>query len=431
MDQAAGASQHPASYWAATAVGDRDRPELDGDLSVDVAVIGGGFTGLSAAYHLQELGLKAAVLEQHRVGWGASGRNAGMLIPGFKYGFAELAQRWGLEGARALLRLKLESADLVEQIITRHNIACHWRRCGSLAAAWKPSHMEELREAQRFNAQQLGYETWIVEKDDLATELDSPVYHGGKVDPHACGFHPLNYALGLARAVEERGGLIFHGSPVRGLQRAGDDWVLQTPRGRVRARHVVVGTNGHTPPVVPRLHRSIMPVGNNVIVTQPLDEELARRLIPNDRMVYDTKRLLYYFRLTPDRRMLFGGRGVLSGREGPPSFRVLQRAMTRIFPDLAGARIEYAWGGYTGFTLDFLPHIGRTRDGIWFALGYCGSGAALSTMMGRLLALDIAGRERSRYPLEELDLKPIPLYGARGLVLRAATLYFKWRDYVD
>lgn len=431
MDEITAASNHPPSYWAATSVGDRERPELDGDLAVDVAVIGGGFTGLSAAYHLQELGLRAAVLEQARVGWGASGRNAGMLIPGFKYGFAELAQRWGLEGARALLRLKLDAADLVEQIVTRHDIDCHWRRCGSAAAAWKPSHMEELRAAQRFNAEQLAYQTWIVERADLAGELDSPVYHGAKIDPHACGFHPLNYALGLAAAVEERGGLVFHGSPVQRLERTGSGWTLRTPRGQVRAGHVVVATNGYTPPAVPRLHRSIMPVGNNVIVTEPLDEELARRLIPHDRMVYDTKRLLYYFRLTPDRRMLFGGRGVLSGREGPPSFRVLHRALGRIFPDLARARIDYAWGGYTGFTLDFLPHIGRTVDGVWFALGYCGSGAALSTMMGRLLALDIVGRDRTRYPLENLDLRPIPLHGGRALVLQAATLYFKLRDYLD
>lgn len=419
---------HARSYWAATAVGYRERPALDGEVEVDVAVVGGGFTGLSAAYHLCGYGYRVAVLERHRVGWGASGRNAGFLLTGYKWSYATLARRFGLDGARAMLRFQLDAIDLVEEIVTRHRIPCDFRRCGAVVAAHRPRALEALRRAQAFKADALGYETWVLDRHAMAEELGSPHYWGALVDPHGAAFHPLNYALGLAAAVEERGGQIFEDSPVIAVEGRTGAFVLRTPQGRVRATHVVVGTDGYTPEVFPPLFRSVVGVGNNVIVTEPLDPELAGRLIPKDRVVYDTKRLVWYFRLTPDRRLLFGGRGVLSGREGPPSFERLRQAMGTVFPELRGCRIEFAWGGIVGFTRDFLPHIGRTEDGIHFALGYCGIGAAASTLMGKLLAQNIRGEDRQRYPLEALPLRPIPLHGQRAFLIAVATLYFKLLD---
>lgn len=419
---------HGDSYWAATANADRVRPPLASELQVDVAVIGAGFTGLSAAYHLQQAGVSTAVLEQQRVGWGASGRNGGHLLPGFKHGFRQLAEAWGLDAARQMLEMARAALDLVERLVHEHGIECSYARCGNLWAAHKPRHVERFKRDQEFLAERLGYETWVLERGEMHRELGTDRYHGVHVDPHGASFHPLNFTLGLADVVERLGGRLYDRTPVTGIAKRGGGFVLTTPEGRVRAAHVIVATNAYTSRLTPRLWASVAPSRSNIIVTEPVDPGLLDRLIPNRRVTSDTKRLLYYFRPTPDGRVLFGGRGSLREDANAPLYERLRAGLLSVFPELKDYRIAFRWGGLVAMTRDRFPHIGTTEEGLHFALGYCGRGAAMAVLMGRLLALNVRGEARRRYPVEELALPRIPFPALRGVAVRVAGACYALAD---
>ena len=391
---------------------------------VEVAVVGGGYTGLAAALALARRGARVAVLERHRIGWGASGRNVGFVLPGFQAGLAELTARLGEERARRLWGMSVEAVECLERLIAAEAIACNWSRCGSVVLAARPAHLARLDEERRCLARVAGHQTELLGPSEIGREIGSGVYHGGLVDRTAGALHPARYCAGLAAAAERAGAALHEGAEVVRIRRRGDGHEVQTSRGGLPASEVLVATDGYTGVPFGRLRRGVVPVGSYMVATAPLGPELAARLVPGGRVLSDTRRLLHYFRLSPDRRMVFGGRAAMVPLGTPRAARALGRAMRERFPALAATPVDYAWSGSVGFTRDRLPHAGRS-DGVYYALGYCGHGVALATWLGGRMAAAIAGTEE----LPELGPLPaIPLYGGRPWFLPLVDAYYRVCD---
>ncbi len=378
------------SYYLATGADAPRRPQLMGETTADVCVVGGGCTGLSAALHAAEQGLSVVLLEGGRVGWGASGRNGGQIIPGLRKGALELIARYGPSEARALFDLALEARGLALDLIDRHGIACDLKLTGHLAAAAKPSDMEHYAQEVDALAQAMDYpHARLVSKADMADELTSPGYYGGLIDALGGHYHPLNYTIGLARAAEAAGVAIYEMSPALRVRQTAAGVRVETARGAITAAKVILAGDallGET--VAPRIASHIMPVANYIVATEPLDDPAA--LIPQDRAVSDSRFVVNYFRLTVDGRMLFGGGERYSTRPPRDIAAFAGQHMRRVFPQLANARIDYAWGGLVSVTRTRLPHLGR-EGGLYFAHGYSGLGAILSTLAGKLMARAIVG----------------------------------------
>jgi gamma-glutamylputrescine oxidase len=375
------------SYYAATANQVPARPVLAGEVRVDACVVGGGFTGLSAALHLAERGYKTLLLESHRVGWGASGRNGGQLNTGLRKGPADLVAMFGPEDARRLFHLAEESRALVRERVARHAIACDLK-AGSLYVAykrgdpeWMATEVETLREA-------FGYPgAALLSKAEVEERLGSRRYFGGMADSGAGHLHPLNFALGLAAAAEAAGARICEESAALSLE-PGE---VKTASGLVKARYILLGCNAYLGGLEPRIAGKIMPISNFIVATEPLGEAGARALIRDDVAVCDTKFVVDYFRCSADHRLLFGGGETYSRREPRDIAGFVRPYMLAVFPQLAGKRIDHAWGGQLAITMNRLPHLGRLPGDIYFAQGYSGQGVSLSTLAGKLMAEAIAG----------------------------------------
>jgi glycine/D-amino acid oxidase-like deaminating enzyme len=402
----------------------RDIPDLPA--RTDVAIVGGGYTGLAAARALARRGVDATVLEQHTFGWGASGRNGGFVLPGYKPEMEELADRLGAERAAHMFRLSLEAIQTLSNLISEEGISCGFTRCGAVTLAAKPGHMRGLDQSGRFMREQLGYETELLGRDELAREIESPRYHGGLLDPGGCSLQPAQYAWGLAQAAERAGARLLEGSQVQRIRRIHGAFEVTTTRGTVRAREVFAATNGYTPPALGPLRRRVIPIGSYQIATAPLDEEQAQRLVPRNRVFSDTKNLLYYFRLSPDRRMVFGGRASFTPTGTRRSAAILAAGMQKVFPELAGVTIEYAWGGKVAYPVDHLPHAGRL-NGIHYSMGYCGHGVALATYLGGRMGEVLAGV--GEVPdLGTSRFRAIPFYNGIPWFLPLVGGYYRLRD---
>jgi glycine/D-amino acid oxidase-like deaminating enzyme len=391
----------------------------------DVAVVGGGYTGLAAARALARRGASVVVLERHTIGWGASGRNGGFVLPGYKPDIDALARRLGVDEARRLFRLSLEAVDSLERLIRDEGIACDYARCGTITLAARPRHLRALEESARLLRQSAGYETTLLGPGDLAAELGSARYHGGLLDPAAGSLHPGRYVRGLAVAAVRAGATILEGTNVLSVKPDGKGTVVRTEWGALRVRDVLVATNGYTGAAFPDLRRRVVSVGSYIIATRPLDAGLASRLVPRGRVFSDTKNLLYYFRLSPDRRMVFGGRAAFTPTPVDKAARVLTRGMVEVFPDLAGTAIEYAWGGQVAFALDQMPHAGRLGQ-LHYSLAYAGHGVAMSTWLGTRMGDALAGAG----PLPSIipTLRPVPLYNGRPWFLPLVGAYYRVKD---
>jgi glycine/D-amino acid oxidase-like deaminating enzyme len=356
----------------------------------DVAIVGGGYTGLAAARALAHRGVDATVLERHTLGWGASSRNGGFVLPGFKPEMEELADRLGAERAGRMFQLSLEAMSYLANLIAEEGISCDFSRCGAVTLAAKPGHLRGLEQSGRFMREQLGYETELLQREDLGQEIGSTRYHGGLLDPGGCSLQPAKYVGGLALAAQRAGARLLENAEVTRVRRVHGGFEVTTAQGMVRAREVLAATNGYTPAALGRLRRRVIPIGSNQIATEPLDEDLARLLVPRGRVFSDTKNLLYYFRLSPDRRMVFGGRASFTPVGTRRIAAILAAGMGEVFPELAGATVEYAWTGKVAYPVDHLPHAGRL-DGVHYAMGYCGHGVALATYLGSRMGEVLAG----------------------------------------
>jgi glycine/D-amino acid oxidase-like deaminating enzyme len=396
--------------------------------TTDVAVVGGGYTGLSAARTLAQRGIDVTVLEQHTMGWGASGRNGGFVLPGYKTDMTELYRRLGDERAGRMFRLTLDAIAFLEQVISEEEISCDFARCGAVTLAAKPSHLGSLERSRRFLRERLGYATELVDASDLAREIGSTRYHGGLVDPGGRSLHPAKYVGGLALAARRAGARLLEYTRVTGVHRVSHGFEIATNTGTIRAREVLAATNGYTPAALPAFRRRVIPIGSYQIATAQLPPGLARQLVPRGRVFSDTKHLLYYFRLSPDGRMVFGGRASFTPTGIRRSAAILEAGMREVFPELSGTRVEFAWSGKVAYPVDHLPHAGQL-GGMHYAMGYCGHGVALATYLGSRMAEVIAGR--GEIPdLGTTGFRPIPLYNGVPWFLPFVGGYYRVRDWL-
>ena len=365
------------------------------------------------------------MLERHTIGWGASSRNGGFVLAGFKPDIEVLARKLGVAEARRLFELSRRAVEELEALIAAEGINCDYTRCGTVVLAARPGHMADLERSRRFLRDELGHETTLLRRAELGGEIGSTRYHGGLLDPLAGGLQPASLVHGLARAAAGVGARLVERVEVGGLERRGDGWLLATSSGQVIAREVLIATNGYTGPAVPALRRRVVPVGSYLIATPPLDPALAARLVPRRRVLSDTKNLLYYFRLSPDGRMIFGGRAAFTPTPVAQSAEILARGMVEVFPELASVPVEYAWGGQVAFTVDQMPHAGRL-DGVHYALGYGGHGVAMATWLGARMGEALAGA--GEIPRLTAPFRAVPLYDGRPWFLPLVGGYYRVRD---
>ncbi len=398
------------AYWHATMPPLADRANRPLPDAADVVVVGGGYTGINAARELARQGASVTVLEAETLGFGASTRNGGIVHPGYKWGPKALIRRYGEETGRELYRETVAAYELVKQLIADEAMDCEFRETGFLELAYGPSHVADLHEAIESLAI-VGVEASYVPRERLREEIGSDAYFGGLVYPGSGLLHPGKYFAGLVAAAERAGADLHERIRATSIRRQADGrLVVETTRGAIIARDVVVGTNGYTDGVVPSLRRRIIPIGSYIIATEPLPEELARDLSPKGRAFFDTKNFLYYWHVSQDRRMIFGGRASFLPTNVDRTAAILHKGLLEVHPQLAGYRIEYAWGGKVGFTFDRMPHVGR-RDGVTYAMGCCGTGVAMMTSLGTSVARWICGGEPPALARLGFPLVPAPYEG--------------------
>jgi glycine/D-amino acid oxidase-like deaminating enzyme len=402
---------------------------------VDVAIVGGGYTGLSAAISLARLGVRVAVLEAETIGWGASSRNGGMTLTGLKVSMSEIVKDYGRELAGNLFRCSLEAIDTVEQIIKAENIACGFARYGHLNVASKPGHFDQLAADAEFMQKEFNHPMRLVPRSELAGEVGSRVYYGGVVDKISGGLNPAQYVAGLAKAAEKAGATLCACARVTRIERDGQDFNITTSRGKLKTDRIFVATSGYTDGFLPPLQRKVIPVGSFIIATEPLPKELAADVSPKNRMIFDSRHYLNYYRLSGDHRLIFGGRAAFFPETADTirqSADILQREMLKTFPQLAGIRVDYAWGGTLDFTFDMLPHVGET-NGVYYALGYAGHGVALATYLGKTCAEAIMDGKISQHPFAAFPFPgaPLGLYNGKPWFLPFAGLWYRILDWVE
>jgi glycine/D-amino acid oxidase-like deaminating enzyme len=426
------------NYWLTTADFPKTEPRPLPN-RVEVAVIGAGFTGLSAARTLAKRGAKVAVLEAETIGWGASSRNGGMVLTGMKLGVNKLISMYGRELTQRMYATSLATIDCVEQIILDEAIDCDFSRCGHLEVACKQKHFDDYARQAEVIAREFNHQLRVVQKNELSAEIGSSIYYGGMVDEVSAGANPARYVAGLARAVANAGAEIFEHTQVqrveRGAQRGDQGWSITTSRGTLWAREVFVGTSGYTGKATPALRKKIIPIGSFIITTEILPAALAHELSPRNRMIYDSKNYLYYYRLTPDRRrMLFGGRAAFFPENDQTirrSTEILRRGMIDVYPQLRDAEVEYVWGGTLDFAFDIMPHAGQI-DGMYYAVGYAGHGVAMATYQGQKIAELIAG-DKPENPFVGIPFPgaPLGLYNGKPWFLPFAGIWYKFLDWVS
>jgi gamma-glutamylputrescine oxidase len=418
------------SYYAASSAPDQaaSREPLVGEVRADVVVVGGGVAGCSAALHLAQCGFRVALLEAHVVGYGASGRSGGQTIFGLAASQKALTAQVGREDARRLFDLSIEALDLTQSLIRDHAIDCDYKP-NHVHVATKPRHLTELSEwAEELEGEYRYQSARLLDRRELAAHVRSPRYLGGLLDTRSGHLHPLKYTRGVARAAEQAGVKIFEHSQALHYE-DGSEVLVRCQRGTLRCRHLVLCANAYIGPLAPALARRILGVGTYIIATQPLAPERAASLLPSDAAIADLNWILDYFRLSADRRLLFGGRVSYSAMQPPHLAESMRRRLVRVFPEAADLKVDYAWGGYLDITMSRAPDFGRLAPNVFYLQGFSGHGMSLTALAGKLVAEAVAGTaERfdvfARLP--HRDFPGGPLLRRPSLVL--AMLYYRLKD---
>ncbi|MEY9627252.1 NAD(P)/FAD-dependent oxidoreductase [Sinorhizobium fredii] len=418
------------SYWH-----DTGRPFESGSRApveghYDVAVIGGGFTGLGAARQLASAGAKVIVLEANAVGSGASGRNGGHLNNGIAHSFDAAKAELGPERAAALYRAYDASVDTIERIVAEEAIDCSFRRAGKLKLASKPAHFDAIARNFEVVNREIDPDTALLTKNDLKDEVGSDCFHGAMLSKKSAMMHMGRFVVGLADAAVRHGAIVAENTPVTSRRQLSGKQELTTPRGRVTADTVLLATGAYTTGAFGYFRRRIVPVGSFIIATRPLTEAEIAATMPGNRTCVTSLNIGNYFRLSPDNRLIFGGRARFSAtsdqRSDEKSGAILRASLAEIFPYLAKVEIDYCWGGLVDMTKDRFPRAGFT-DGLWYAMGYSGHGAQMSTHMGMLIADAILGKA-DRNPVKDLAWPAVPGHFGKPWFLPLVGIYYKMLD---
>lgn len=390
MASYAGDGSHTGSYYAASANPAPLRPELQGLHETEICVLGAGYSGLSTALHLAEKGHQVTVIEGARIGWGASGRNGGQIVNGLNASLQTIRKRYGQDTARFVAGLVMEGGDIIRERVATYGIQCDLKQ-GNVFAALTPAHLRELEErwllwrGYGIDSQEM------LDADQMRAHVASDRYVGGMIDHKGGHMHPLNLALGEAAAIESLGGTIFEQSPVISVDHEAPQPSLRTAKGEIRCKVLVLCGNAYLGHVVPALENRVMPVSTQIMATAPLGTDMARALMPSDACIEDVRYILDYYRISADNRLLFGGGTVYGGADPKDIKAKLWRNMTKVFPQLAGTRIDYAWSGNFALSFSRVPQMGRMGANTYFAHGYSGHGVTGSHTFGRILAEAIHG----------------------------------------
>lgn len=420
-------SSIPASLYRDTARPPAETPPLGGSHRCTVAIIGGGYTGLSAALHLAESGVDAVVLESHEPGWGASGRNGGQVNPGLKYEPDQLEESFGTDLGRRMVAMSGGAPDLTFDLIRRLNIDCAARQTGTLRAAFAPGDAETIsRTAEAWNRR--GLPTAFMDGSAMRTATGTDRYLNGVIDRRGGTLNPLGYARGLAEAAMRAGARIHGRTPVRSVSPSGSGWAVRTDSGIVTADRLVLCTNGYTDGLWPSLRKTVVPVFSGIVASEPLNQEQSSLILPGRPSVYEIGSITTYYRVDETGRLLIGGRSVLSSQSGPEKFEPLSRYARKLWPGLSDRKWTHGWNGRVAVTTDYLPHFHEPAPNVIAALGYNGRGVAMATAMGREISRRIAGASTSELGLPVTDLKAIPFHAFWPVGAAARIAYGRIKD---
>lgn len=420
----------PPSLYADTARAAVATPPLDGDKRVSIAIIGGGFTGLSAALHLAEQGADVVVLEAHEPGWGASGRNGGQVNPGLKHDPDRVEADFGSELGRRMVELSWNAPNVVFDLVRRHQITCEASQTGTIRAAYTAGSAAEVQSSFEQGARR-GMPVELLDPAGAAAATGTQRYVRALLDRRGGHVNPLGYARGLAQAAMQAGAVIHGGSPATRVWRDGGRWNVRTPTGAVSAEKLVVATNGYTDDVWPDLRRTIVPVYSGIVASEPLPENVARDIFPLRSSLYELGKVTVYYRLDASNRVLMGGRCQQSPVNSADEMQFLVRYTHRLWPQLRQVKFTHGWNGQLAVTMDHYPHIHEPADGVMVCLGYNGRGVAMSTAMGPQLARRILGGRTSEIDMPITDLKAIPFHGLWKTAVAARITYGRIRDYLN
>ena len=407
----------------------RALPQAPLPAEVEVAIVGSGYSGLAAALTTARGGRSTLVLEAEAAGQGCSTRNGGQVSTSLKPSYAELAAKHGPERALAIRKEGFKALAALGDLIGREGIDCDWEIVGRFHGAHTPKQYAELESGLKGQPAGIEIPHRMVPRDEQRSEIGSPAYHGGVVYPHHAALQPAKFHAGLLDRALAAGATLADRTPVTGVVRDGAGFRVTTPRGSVKARDVLIATNGYTGGATPWLRRRVIPIGSYIIATEALDPALARELVPQRRVVTDTRKLVFYYRLSPDgRRMVFGGRVAAAETNMAVSGPRLHAEMCRLFPQLKGSRISHAWMGTVAYTFDTLPHIGKAPDGLWYCVGYCGSGVSLAPYFGTRVGQQILGLAEGATAFDGLAFPTRPLYAGKPWFLPMAVRWYRFRD---
>ena len=420
----------PPSLWAATAEPAPELDPLEGERICDVAIVGGGFTGLSAALHAAKAGVSVCVIEAAEPGWGASGRNGGQAVAELKWSPDAVVRKLGAERGERLVSFAGNAPAKVFDLIENYDIACAASRKGWVCAA----HSQAANRTNRAGAEQWarrGFDVEYVDAEEAARLTGSPIYFGAVNDKRCGKLNPLGYARGLARAALSEGAEIFVRSMARTIERIGDGWRVKTARGEVRAGHLILATNAYGGDIYKSLGRSYYPVNSFIVASKPLSPNVLGTLMPDGHCMADTRRLLIYCRTDPEGRLVVGGRGNHHDPQGADDFAHVQKALHHLFPQVGDVDYDFRWSGRVCITPDMYPHVHLPEPGLSVALGYTGRGVAFGTALGAAMGRHAVSGDEAELPLPVTRIRPIPFHSGRRLVLAAATLWYRALDAVQ
>jgi glycine/D-amino acid oxidase-like deaminating enzyme len=394
----------------------------------DVVIVGSGYTGLNAAIQTARGGRDTVVIDAESAGWGCSSRNGGQVSTSIKPSYAELEKRHGAELAVGILKEGHNALRELGEFIAGEGIDCDYRINGRFYAAHTPAKFEALAKAQQNQPKGLETGSIVVPKAEQHREIASDLYHGGIILPRHGSLDPARYHQGLMDLALKAGARVVPHCEATRIRGEAGNFTLETSKGRIAARDIIVATSGYTGSLTPWQKRRIIPIGSYIIATEPQEPGLIERLIPNDRVITDTRKLVVYYRTCPERRrIVFGGRVSISETDPTAAAPALHGELARRFPELSGARVTHAWMGFVGYTFDAMPHLGQ-HDGVYYSMGYCGSGVSLASYFGRRIGQQVLGLAEGRSPLEQTDFQSRAYYWGKPWFLAPSIRYYRWQD---